>query len=72
MQMENNKGVPQLSLTILCSHCFVAFPRFKVEKENDDEVTLRHASKLSNECDLVEEFIGYRVWPLVHGWGWAR
>jgi hypothetical protein len=26
------------------------------------------AGRMSSGCDLVEEFIGYGVWPLAHGW----
>jgi hypothetical protein len=34
----------------------------------DDEGALWYAARLSSRRDLVEEFIGYGVWPLVHGW----
>jgi hypothetical protein len=53
---------------ILCSHCYVAFPRFEVAKEDKDEGALRYATRLSSGCNLVEEFIAYGVWPLAHGW----
>jgi hypothetical protein len=33
-----------------------------------NEDALRRASKGSNGCDLVKEFIAYGVWPLAHGW----
>jgi hypothetical protein len=62
------EDLPGLPLAILCSHCYVAFPRFKVVEDDEDEGALRYASRLSSERDLVEEFIGYGVWPLAHGW----
>jgi hypothetical protein len=62
------EGLPSLPPAILCSHCYAAFPRFEVAKENEDEGALRHAARLSSGRDLVEEFIAYGVWPLVHGW----
>jgi hypothetical protein len=51
------EGLPSLPPTILCSHCYVAFPRFEVVEENEDEGALRHAAHLSSGRDLVEEFI---------------
>jgi hypothetical protein len=63
-------GAPKgfwLPLTILCSHCYIAFPKFKVKKGDADEVALDRASKLSSDRDLVEEFIPYGVWLPVHG-----
>jgi hypothetical protein len=60
------EGLLSLPLAILCSHCYVAFPRFEVAKE--DEGALRYAARLSSGRDLVEEFIAYGVWPLAHGW----
>jgi hypothetical protein len=62
------EGLPSLPLAILCSHCYVAFPRFEVVKEDEDEGNLRHAAHLSSGRDLVEEFIAYGVWPLAQGW----
>jgi hypothetical protein len=62
------EDLPSLPLAILCSHCYVAFPRFEVAEEDEDEGALRYATRLSSWCDLVEEFIGYGVWPLAHGW----
>jgi hypothetical protein len=53
---------------ILCSHCYVAFPQFEVAKDDEDEGSLWYAARLSSRHNLVEEFIGYGVWPLVHGW----
>jgi hypothetical protein len=52
----------------MCSHCYVAFPSFEVEEDDEDEGALRCAARMSSGRDLVEEFIGYGVWPLVHGW----
>ena len=33
-----------------------------------DERALRYAARMSSGRDLVEEFIGYGLWPLAHGW----
>ena len=63
--VEDLSGLPP---AILCSHCYVAFPRFEVAEEDEDEGALRYAARLSSGHDLVEEFIGYGVWPLAHGW----
>jgi hypothetical protein len=62
------EGLPSLPPAILCSHCYVTFPRFEVAEEDEDEGALRHAARLSSGRDLVEEFIAYGVWPLAHGW----
>jgi hypothetical protein len=51
----------------MCSHCYVAFPPFKVAEDDMDEGALRCAARMSSGRDLVEEFIGYGVWPLAHG-----
>jgi hypothetical protein len=37
-------------------------------EDDEDEGALRCAARMSSGRDLVEEFIGYRVWPLAHGW----
>jgi hypothetical protein len=63
-EVEDLSGLPP---AILCSHCYVAFPRFEVEEDNEDEGALRYAARLSSRHDLVEEFISYGVWPLAHG-----
>jgi hypothetical protein len=63
--VEDLSGLPP---AILCSHCYVAFPQFEVVEDDEDEGALRYAARLSSGCDLVEEFIGYGVWPLAHGW----
>jgi hypothetical protein len=52
----------------MCSHCYVAFPQFEVAEDDEDEGALRCAARTSSGRDLVEEFIGYGVWPLAHGW----
>jgi hypothetical protein len=52
----------------MCSHCYVAFPPFEVAEDDEDEGALRYAARMSSGRDLVEEFIGYGVWPLAHGW----
>jgi hypothetical protein len=62
------EDLPSLPPTILCSHCYAAFPRFEVAEEDKDEGALQHAARLSSGRDLVEEFIAYGVWPLAHGW----
>jgi hypothetical protein len=62
------KDVPGLPPAIMCSHCYVAFPRFELVEDDEDEGALRYAARMSSGRDLVEEFIGYGVWPLTHGW----
>jgi hypothetical protein len=52
----------------MCSHYYVAFPPFEVAEDDRDEGALWCAARMSSERDLVEEFIGYGVWPLAHGW----
>jgi hypothetical protein len=52
----------------MCSHCNVTFPQFEVAEDDEDEGALRCAARMSSGRDLVEEFIGYGVWPLAHGW----
>jgi hypothetical protein len=62
------KDLPSLPPAILCSHCYVVFPQFEVAEDDEDEGALRYVARLSSGRDLVEEFIGYGVWPLAHGW----
>jgi hypothetical protein len=52
----------------MCSHYYVAYPPFEVAEDDENERALRIAARMSSGCDLVEEFIGYGVWPLAHGW----
>jgi hypothetical protein len=54
--------------SILCLHCYVAFPQFKLRKGVANEDALHRDSKTSNRHDLVEEFIACEVWSLAHGW----
>jgi hypothetical protein len=62
------EGLLSLPPAILCSHCYVVFPHFGVEKEDEDEGALQYAARLSSGRDLVEEFIACGVWPQAHGW----
>jgi hypothetical protein len=62
------EALPGLPPAIMCSHCYVAFPRFEVAEDDEDEGALRYAAHMSSRRNLVEEFIGYGVWPLAHGW----
>jgi hypothetical protein len=59
---------PGLLVAIMCSHYYVAYPQFEVAEDDEDEVALRSAARMSSGNNLVEEFIGYGVWPLAHGW----
>jgi hypothetical protein len=43
-------------------------PPFEVAEDDGDEGALRCTARISSGRDLVEEFIGYGVWPLAHGW----
>jgi hypothetical protein len=60
------EDLPGLPAAIMCSHCYVVFPPFEVAKDDEDEEALRYTARLSSGRDLVEEFIGYGVWPLAH------
>jgi hypothetical protein len=59
---------PGLSVAVMCSHYYIAYPQFEVAEDDEDEGALRCAARMSSGRDLVEEFIGYGVWPLAHGW----
>jgi hypothetical protein len=50
------------------SHCYVAFPPFEVAEDDEDEGALQCVVRMSSGRDLVQEFIDYAVWPLVHDW----
>jgi hypothetical protein len=62
------EDLPGLPAVVMCSHCYVAFPPFDMAEDDSDEGALRCAARMSSGRDLVEEFIGYGVWPLAHGW----
>jgi hypothetical protein len=62
------EDLPRLPAAVMCSHCYVAFPQFEVAEDDEDEGALRCDARMSSGRDLVEEFIGYGVWPLAHGW----
>jgi hypothetical protein len=64
-EVDDLHGLPAV---IMCSHYYVVFPPFEVAEEDEDEGALRYAVGMSSGRDLVEEFIGYGVWPLAHGW----
>jgi hypothetical protein len=66
------EDLPGLPAVVMCSHCYVAFPPFEVAEDDRNEGALRCAARMSSGRDLVEEFIGYGVWPLVHGWALAK
>jgi hypothetical protein len=55
-------------VAVMCSHYYVVYPQFEVAEDDEDEGALRCAARMSSGRDLVEEFIGYGVWPLAHGW----
>jgi hypothetical protein len=55
-------------VAVMCLHYYVAYPQFEVAKDDEDEGALRCAARMSSGRDLVEEFVGYGVWPLAHGW----
>jgi hypothetical protein len=61
------EDLPGLPAAVICSHCYVAFPQFEVAEDDEDEGALRSAARMSSGRDLVEEFIGYGVWPIVYG-----
>jgi hypothetical protein len=63
--VEDHPGLP---VAVMCSHYYVAYPQFEVAEDDEDEGALWCAARMSSGRDLVEEFVGYGVWPLVHGW----
>jgi hypothetical protein len=63
--VEDHPGLP---VAVMCSHYYVAYPQFEVAEDDEDKGALRCAARMSSGRDLVEEFIGYGVWPLAHGW----
>jgi hypothetical protein len=64
-EVEDHPGLP---VAIMCSHYYVVYPSFEVAEDDENEMALRIAARSSSGRDLVEEFIGYGVWPLAHGW----
>jgi hypothetical protein len=66
------EDLPGLPAAVMCSHCYVAFSPFEVAEDDRDEGALRCAARMSRGRDLVEEFIGYGVWPLAHGWALGK
>jgi hypothetical protein len=62
------KDHPGLPVVVMCSHYYVAYPQFEVAEDDEDEGALRCTARMSSGRDLVEEFVGYGVWPLAHGW----
>jgi hypothetical protein len=67
--LEDTKWVPRLPPSILCSHCYIVFPWFRLRKGDKGVEALQRASRTNSDHDLVEEFIVCGVWPLAHGWG---
>jgi hypothetical protein len=63
--VKDHLGLP---VAVMCLHYYVAYPQFEVAENDEDEGALRCAARMSSRRDLVEEFIGYGVWPLAHGW----
>jgi hypothetical protein len=62
------EDLPGLPVAVMCSHYYVAYSQFEVAEDDEDEGALRCAARMSSGRDLVEEFVGYGVWPLAHGW----
>jgi hypothetical protein len=62
------EDLPGLPASLMCSHCYVAFPQYDVAEGDSDDEALRSAARMSSGRDVVEEFIGYGVWPLAHDW----
>jgi hypothetical protein len=63
---------PGLSVAVMCSHYYIAYPQFEVAEDDEDEGALRCAVLMSSGRDLAEEFVGYGVWPLAHGWALGK
>jgi hypothetical protein len=63
--VEDHPGLP---VAEMCSHYYSAYPQFEVAEEDENEEALRCAARMSSGHDLVEEFVGYGVWPLARGW----
>jgi hypothetical protein len=63
--VEDHPGLP---VAEMCSHYYSTYPLFEVAEEDENEEALRCAARMSRGRDLVEEFVGYGVWPLARGW----
>jgi hypothetical protein len=59
-------------MAVMCSHYYVAYPQFEVAEDDENEGSLRCTARMSSGRDLVEEFIGYGVWPLHMAGRWAK
>jgi hypothetical protein len=59
---------PRLPVAVMCLHYYSAYPQFEVAEEDGEEGAFRCAARMSSGRDLVEEFVGYGVWPLARGW----
>jgi hypothetical protein len=68
-KVEDHPGLP---VAVMCSHYYVAYLQFEVAEDDENEGALRCAARMSSGRDLVEEFIGYGVWPLAHGWALGK
>jgi hypothetical protein len=64
-KVEDHPGLPA---AIMCSNYYVAYPSFEVAEGDENDGALRIAARTSSGRDLIEEFIGYGVWSLAHGW----
>jgi hypothetical protein len=51
--LKDAEGVQGLPPSILCSHCYIAFPQFKLKKGDVTEDALHLASKMRSGRDLV-------------------
>jgi hypothetical protein len=63
--VEDQPGLPMAEM---CLHYYSAYPQFEVAEEDENEEALQCAARMSSGRDLVEEFVGYGVWPLARGW----
>jgi hypothetical protein len=63
--VEDHPGLP---VAVMCSHYYVAYPQFEIAEDDENEGALWCAVRMSSGRDLVEESVGYGVWPLAHGW----
>jgi hypothetical protein len=59
---------PGLHMAEMSLHYYSAYPQFEVAEEDENEEALWCAARMGSGRDLVEEFVGYGVWPLARGW----